>query len=239
MRSFIVLSFVSLAALAALSGCGGGGSSGPGGSGGSTSTGMPGTGGTTTGTGTGTGGNATGSGGGSGTVLTNNDATCEDKSIGPAAGEEHHLAAARLTPPSYPFVVTAVRYVLDAQTGNCDAGLAHTVDVFVDTAVAPPATPSVLRHFDNAMIAKPTQDRVVTLDLDPPVTLQSGEHLFIAVSMAGTFPDDILCVGTCAGPAYQEDRNYWSNADAPPYPWQTLGSFGLPQNYKLDAIGQP
>jgi hypothetical protein len=183
-----------------------------------------------------------GSGGGGyrgpNTVVTNSDSTCNWLSWSADEGEENHLAAARLTPPSYPFVIVFVRYTLLGYLEQCDPGLAHGVDVFVGSDVAPPATPTVIQHIDVAMTNNDEQQRVMLHELSTPLTLNEGEHIFVAVRMTGTNPQPLLCVQSCSGPAYQQDRNYWSNAVAPPYPWTMLGRF-TGRNFAFEAIGHP
>lgn len=262
MRSFNALGGASLCGFLVLFGCGGGSGASTGTSPGGTGTGGlgPGTGGMGTGassSGTGAGGMGTGgmgtSGmgtGGMGTggigeqVLTINTGACDSTAIVPTdPGDEKALATTRLTPPSYPFTITDIQYVLGTSAPECHTGLAHGVDLFVGTAVIPPPSPMVLHHFDNAAVANTAADRIVTLQVNPPVTLQSGEHLFIAVKFAGTFPSDLLCLGACGPPpmSYQDDRTYLGKPNAPPYQWVTLGSFGnsFKTNWKIDATGHP
>jgi hypothetical protein len=170
--------------------------------------------------------------------LTNNETCPEAHVVAPAETEQNHLAAARLTPPSYPYVVTGIQYVLNGGAQGdieCQTGLAHQVHVFKGPDVTPPATIENDTVID-VDLGQAVMVITVVQQLVTPITLEQGEHLFIAVQMAGTHPD-VLCVGACSGPAYQEDRNYWSNAADPPYPWPTLGSFGLKMNYRFDALG--
>lgn len=249
MKSILVLSFVSLSVLAAMGGCGGSGDTGgtgaanTGGGGSSVSSSS-----SASASGTGGNGGTGGTGGaGAGPELTNNDSTCEAGSIAQAMGEDGHLAAAQLTPPSYPFVITSIQYVLvPPENNNCETGLAHQVDLFVGTDITlltdPDTMPPNGRHFDVPAETNLTEDRLVTLEVNPPLEIASGD-LFIAVKFGGMFPDHVLCVGSCGGPAFKIDRNWWSNAAMPPYSWQELSSFGsngsLEQNYRFDAFGHP
>jgi hypothetical protein len=239
MRQVVVVSLVISASIALYAtGCdGGGGGGGGGGTGGGASSSSSAT--TSSGSSSSSTSSSSSSSSGGPVTLTNNDASCAATAVSPAAGEETHLAAVRLTPLSYPVEITGVDYILRGGTENgieCENGLAHGVDLFVGSDVTPAATPQVHEHWDVPAQAPTTMDRTIHLDLVKPVTLQTGEHLFVAVKMAGAVPK-VLCVGGCQGDAVEEDRNYWSNAGAPPYPWATLASFGIDINYRIDAVG--
>lgn len=211
-----------------------------GGSGGTTTSGGGGAGGMTTSS-----GGEGGSGGAAGGAppeadLTNNDDTCEPFWIAPMPSEVGHWGAARLTPSSYPFDVGQIRYRLFLGDPAC-VSLAHSVEVFVTTTDAPPGTPSVL---DSWAVPANSEDGWgwIYLDVDPPITLQSGEHLFISVEMSGNAQQQVLCLGCCEGEdviGFKFDRNYWSNATDPPYPWAGLEDFGLTRNYEFEAFAAP
>ncbi len=166
----------------------------------------------------------------------NNDAECLVwSSVYPDPGEEGHLYGVRLTPPSYPFEVTEVHYeLLHTPSGEtaCDAQPAHRVEVFVAATDIPPATP-MITQIDNAAVELSGDGiRVVKLTLPQPVTLQTGEHLFIAVEMPGL----TACIMTCAD-AVVSDRDYWSNATMTPYSWATLSSYGIDVHARVGANG--
>jgi hypothetical protein len=201
---------------------------------------------TTTGAGAGGTGGEAGSGGegGSGGAggdpnLLTNESPCmgPEVPLAPSAGEEGHFSAARLTPSSYPFTVNKIRYYL-AGDGSCTNGIAHQVMVFRGSDVAPAATPTVDAIIDVPAEAETASDRTVELDLQTPIQLTAGEHLFIAVEMAGDKNTVVLCTLTCMGNGIA-DRNYWSNATAAPFPWGTLDSFGINVNYRFEAEGLP
>jgi hypothetical protein len=159
----------------------------------------------------------------------------------PSPGNEGHLTAARLTPPSYPFTVTEVVYELSngaVRNGNCDAALAHRVEVYVDTAVQPSNTPTLVAQLD-MMATAPTMEpsRLVVAPLPMPLVLTAGQHLFVAVEMAGT-AENHICVWMCEGTG-ADDRNYWSNATMAPYDWVTLASYQNPNNLRIGANGMP
>ncbi len=225
---------------------GGGGGGAAGGAGGtagaSTTTTTPtnqgggGTGGSSSGTG-GTGGHG-GQGGeaptgwfGTTPTLTN-DADClEWMAVAPAENEAGHLYAARLTPPSYPFLVTEVQYEL-AGGGDCDSSFAHRVEVFVDSATTPAASPTVTQ-LDIVATSGTEPVRVVTAQLPSPITLQTGEHLFVAVELVTV---DTSCIAACGG-ATITDRDWWSNATAAPYSWASMASFQLDAHARIGANG--
>ncbi len=225
------------------SGGGGGGSTNTGGTGGTgTTTSTP----TQTGGG-GTGGSSSGSGGSGGqggqggeaptgwfgTIPTlNNNAEClEWGAISPAEGEAGHLYAARLTPPSYPFEVTEVQYELMGG-GECDSTTAHRVEVFVDSATTPSNSPTITQ-LDISATGTTEFVRVVTAQLPSPITLQTGEHLFVAVELVTI---EASCIATCGG-ATVADRDWWSNAVAAPYSWATLASFNFDVHARIGANG--
>jgi hypothetical protein len=121
--------------------------------------------------------------------------------------------------------------------GYCDNRLGHGVDVFVGSDVAPLPTPAVIEHIDVPMTDDFQLEKVMLHELSAPLTLQEGEHIFVAVRMTGDILSR-LCVLSCSGPAFQQDRNYWSNAVAPPYPWTMVDSYGG-RNFAFEAIGHP
>ncbi len=177
--------------------------------------------------------------------VTNAEHNCDAVNLMPADGEEGHLCAGRLTPPGYPFTVLKVGYRLghgpnvDSEV-VCNGSLEHQVHLYVSSDVIPPTSPAspviiTAPYMDPASIPE-GDGRIVTLDVDPPVTLNQGEHLFVAIKYAGTYPD-VLCVSTNKDDPYDGDRNYWSNAAAPPYSWTQLDSFGLQGSLLVRAIG--
>ncbi|MDA8117913.1 MAG: hypothetical protein M0000_11165, partial [Actinomycetota bacterium] len=175
-------------------------------------------------------------------LLSNASEKCNATLLTPDPGEESHLCAGRLTPSAYPFEVRTIRYHLGhgaSQSVECNAGLEHKVELYVSSGVKPPASPtSPLTLTVPAMDPKSitSEGREVSLDLASPLTLATGEHLFIAIRFAGTHPN-VLCVGVNEEDPYQSDRNYWSNAAAAPYPWVQLDSFGLKGSIMVSALG--
>jgi hypothetical protein len=154
--------------------------------------------------------------------------------VTPAAGEAGHLYAVRLTPPSYPFEVTEVVYEMLHDGAMCDAQPAHRVEVFVESATAPAASPA------NPVVLNVPADapmglyRHVEMALPSPITLVTGEHLFVAVELPNV---DSSCIATCDG-ATVFDRDYWSGATAAPYSWATLNSYMIDANALVGINGQ-
>jgi hypothetical protein len=162
----------------------------------------------------------------------NNDAACQwPQTLAPNPGEAGHLYAARLTPPSYPFEITEIHYELVGDD-PCDSSPAHRVEIFVDTAVAPAASPSVTQ-LDIPAAGATEPVRVVKEILPSPITLQSGEHLFVAVELVN---QGSSCLAVCEGAAAW-DRDYWSNATGAPYAWQALSDYGLYIHGRIGANG--
>jgi hypothetical protein len=88
-----------------------------------------------------------------------------------------------------------------------------------------------------ASMPSTSEIREVELDLMPPVRVPKGHNLFMAVKMVhNRLP---MCLYACSGPAYEADRNYWSNAVSPAYPWVQLGTFNIRRNYEFSVDGQP
>lgn len=171
--------------------------------------------------------------------LTNHPDECQLTYISPLAGEETHWVAERLTPSTYPFTVTAIRYALGGQElmNYCDTSLAHQVELFVGPDDSPAMTPVTAEHFDIPTSMPEFGIKLIDLDLMNPLTLQSGEHLFVMIQNAGVSQEASTCFIGCTGPTFVPNRSYWSNSGTPPFPWATLESFGLLGNYSICADG--
>ncbi len=157
-------------------------------------------------------------------------------------GEDGHLAAARFTPPEYPFLVDSLVYYLDHADYddiNCNSGLAHSVELYVGTDLAPAAEPVVVESFDieenNDVELIDGEYREIDLTLETPLELAEGEHIFVAVKMSLSDPDG-LCLYMCTA-ATLPDRDYWSNAAEAPYDWTTLDSMEIPGNLEIQVYG--
>ena len=173
-------------------------------------------------------------------TLSNTAGACPDAWIAPLAGEESDLAVARLTPASYPFEVTHVRYALDnsgLKEGRitCSAAYAHEVEIFVDGATRPPEHPQILQRWHVAGVTASQPLVVRSLALEAPVVLEKGQHLFVAVRAAGKYPST-LCMAACGGPSVPKDRNYWGK-DGAQASWPMLASFNLAYSFRFEAIG--
>jgi hypothetical protein len=134
------------------------------------------------------------------------------------------LLAARLTPKSYPFTVSGVRYFLSgsAQQG-CDNGLAHDVVVFVGTQTTPPASPTVSETIKVPAKAGDKGTRMVNLALTTPLTLKSGEHLFVAPLVTyDTSASGSICLQLCSESA-TGDASFTNDTGATvPYTWTSF-----------------
>lgn len=189
-----------------------------------------------------------GAGGGQEFTLTNQRMACSVPDLlAPAPGEEGHLSATRLTPPAWPFYVQSIRYEVahlsTVEGYTCDARLPHKVLLFKSTEPSPPRnTPPVATlTVEGLALEPPVPDMVGPGTLHPierpvEVTLEQGEHLFIAVRMVGENPD-ILCTSTCRDGGGEAEDSWWSNAVEPPYDWATLRSFGIVANTTATAHG--
>ncbi|MFH1812515.1 MAG: hypothetical protein ABIJ09_27530 [Pseudomonadota bacterium] len=163
--------------------------------------------------------------------------------LAPDPGEEGRWAAARLTPSVYPFEVDLVNYTVgDGEAGDvmCSGTLAHQLRLWVASSSAPPddQTPALefsIPTLDPALLGH--LGRSVGQVLDPPLVLEQGQHLFVAVQLPGSYPD-VLCVQVNPTGSYQGDRNYFSGATAAPYGWAQLDSLGLTGSLLFTAHGQ-
>jgi hypothetical protein len=168
-------------------------------------------------------------------VLSNIDHAClEGADVFPLPENAGHRAAARLTPPSTPFTVQSIRWALDGGA-ECSNGLAHTTEVWVESETAPSSSPTIAAFVETEASTSQDGPRRFELVLDEPLVLEAGDNLYISVEMAVV---DTLhsCFLSCAD-AFEEDRNYWSNATDAPYAWTTLASFGTEVSLDASAIG--
>jgi hypothetical protein len=161
--------------------------------------------------------------------------------------EAGHYAATRLAPPSYPFRVTSLDYMVGHRAGevpDCDGGLAHHVHVSVIDGVAPSATPSsdgsVVRTFD-VEAAVVTEFRAVHLELTPPIDLTTGQSIVISVEQAvddPAAPTTVCCIAACPGAPPIATVDWWSSAASEPYAWADLvAEFDYPVNLWITATG--
>ena len=157
-----------------------------------------------------------------------------------ASNPDEHEAwtVARLTPPTYPFSALAIDYDLVANSNGCDVNIPHRVRVFKGTSAVPIASPVDVLEMSVSHatpVLTTTYHQIVALP--SPVTLQSGESLFVAVEMKVVGASE-NCILVCRGEAGQRDRNYWTDSDDAPSAWSTLASYGIPENIRVEASGQ-
>lgn len=169
--------------------------------------------------------------------LTNSVACLGSTLTAPLPANIGQWAAARLSVAGGgPATITSVEYNVLFLTNACSSTVAHNVQVFAVGATSPPGTPSPIVTASIPAGGVAGQARRVVATLSAPVTVGPGEQLYVAVQMTGT-TGATLCVESCFNPAGQDDRNYWSNAIVPPYPWATLASFGNDTDLMFDAVG--
>ena len=155
----------------------------------------------------------------------------------PLSGEEGQLAAARLTPPHWPFDVDKVVYQLlhgDQEGVHCNAEYPHRVELFTAEGPAPAVTPGDVLVVVTGEDEVQGTERIVVVDLDPPITIEQDEDLFVAVELTGNYPD-VGCLSMCTDGATHDDRNWWSNATEAPYSWAELSSYGVMGNLVVVA----
>ncbi len=172
--------------------------------------------------------------------ITNNP-LCDDwTGLYPVPSEFGQFAATRLTPPSYPYSIIAIRYHLSDITAFCKE-LPHRTFLFVESSAIPGATPQELTSWDVAADSA-AEDGWVEHTLAAPIVLDAEEHLFIAVEMTGD-GREVLCLSACAEAAgasvHAPERNFWSNATEPPYVWAALETFDVLINLHAEAFGSP
>ena len=175
-------------------------------------------------------------------ALNNAFANCLDYSLlYPWPEEAGHLAAARLTPKEFPFVVKRIAYYLsndETEDVLCSAGLAHEVEIYVTEADEPQAEPQIVEAFVvEATDVTPGEGGYWTIEVVPTVdiTLTEGQKIFVAVRMTREEPE-AMCMFMCTDFTHA-DRNWWSNGVEPPYDWATLDSFDVPGDIDLTVYG--
>lgn len=152
--------------------------------------------------------------------------------------DPHFMVAVRLTPTSYPFTVTSIRYLLPGSDteAECDNGLSHRAEVHASANATPEGTPTVAATF-NVPRSTSSKDSVWALHgLDTPLKLQSGEHLYVLVEM---MPDGAktLCVQGCGDNATGEFSFIDVDSDQPPYEWKSFKDMNWPGDLTIAAMG--
>lgn len=179
-------------------------------------------------------------------VLSVGPRTCDKSGVTlPLLPEEAgHHAATVLTPPSYPFAVTRVRYHLrgPGYAAECTTTLAHQVQVYVTGGGAPPSAPSQtaasLVTFDVPAEADDPQVRTVELELPQAIVLDVGQSVVVSVQLAAAADfQTVLCIRTCFDTT-EAGVDWWSNKPAEPFAWADMvADFGFPDNFRIQAIG--
>ena len=176
-----------------------------------------------------------------GEVLTNYDALCSDTgALGPAPGEESHLAVTRLVTGHVPFEVTQVRVRLhhgSVAGAMCDASGAHQIHLWTSTEESPEASPSYDATLTFSTEETLGEERLLEAELDSPIVISEGEYLWVALDFGGEHPN-VGCVKTCRFDA-QDGQNFWSNDAAAPYAWSDLASTSANGNLWIEVSGNP
>jgi|GEM_PF-3360844 len=173
--------------------------------------------------------------------LTNNTGECVGvpRTVHPLEGEEGHWLATRLSAPRAPFVVTDLRYILAGQPQlGCNGRLQHRVRVFRSSDRRPARAPEYLGEYSVTPRGPGSLGAAFAenIELDPPVILEGGESLFVAIEMPRTGEDSYLCVTACDG-ASPTERYYWSFATDAPFQWQAFEDFDFASRPLVTAEG--
>jgi hypothetical protein len=152
--------------------------------------------------------------------------------------DPHFMVAARFTPPSYPFTVTSIRYLLPGSDTDsaCENGLAHRAEVHAGANATPESNPTVAATFDVPRSTSSKDPLWALHGLDTPVKLQSGEHLYVLVEV---MPDGAqsLCVQGCADNATGETSFIDVDSDQPPYEWKSFKEMKWDGDLTIAAMG--
>ena len=145
--------------------------------------------------------------------------------------------ATRIIPPSTPFVLTGAEVTVthgerDGGLPPCDAGSSFEVRLVVSSDNAPPDGDGSAPSFDEAVtfpaeLITVQQDRVLDFEVDPPIEVQAGESVFLAIQThyyeeVGGNEDEVTCVVACEGTnsddffTYEVDPEDWDWSAYPP-----------------------
>jgi hypothetical protein len=163
----------------------------------------------------------------------------------PLAEEASFLAATRVVPPAYPFVVKSIQYLVagssypeqPADEVHCHTGVPHRVELYAGKSLRPEDKPRPLEVL-KAPEHQPPDEQVRSLELvlQNQVKLEKGESLFIAVEMARG-NGMALCLFVNSG-SVTPDANYWSSSFQPPYAWQNLNDYFTTGDLVIRAVGK-
>jgi hypothetical protein len=145
------------------------------------------------------------------------------------------------------FAVEEVRYVLEGFNPAfpdfpCDARLDHEVWVWVTDAATPPPDATGARIFPvSPGDERPASfSRPIELMVDPPLIVEDGQELFVAVEFPGT-EDGYQCLRNCPQVgSLNETHNFWSNRtqEALPFAWTPISEFGLNYGFEFFVEGR-
>ncbi len=140
--------------------------------------------------------------------------------------------AAVITPPIYPYTMTWAEVVLlHDSLENCDASAAYALRVFVTDTLALPATqttaPTPQATASFAALDPSPAERFLSVELDTPVTVTTGQHIVIAIDATRpSIEDPGTCVRTClttdALPTADRRSYYSTVADPTQWQWNAL-----------------
>jgi hypothetical protein len=151
------------------------------------------------------------------------------------------LLAARSTPPTYPFTVVGLRYFLAAPTSamsSCDDGLAHEVVLFVGTATTPPASPTIVETLQVPAATATPDGRRVVLELTTPLTLKSGEQLYVAQKVVyDAAKGKSICPQLCSDTAKGEASFTNDTSATAPYTWTSFAAKTWPGDLITAVLG--
>lgn len=150
------------------------------------------------------------------------------KSVWVPKGGQKAVAAAVLTPPSYPFVAKTVRYQLtngikqlNPSLVFCSSAYEHRLHVYVTTEESPPAEPATAFYISvppvNASGEEPAD---ITVPLPEELTLEEGQRIVVGVELLSLSEGGGSISATCLLSCSQgttDPENYWSEAENPPF----------------------
>ncbi len=146
-----------------------------------------------------------------------------------------HYLAMPLVPESYPYTVREIQYELgSAAEPPCAAAVPHQVQVFVGSSRVPSNQPSIEQTFMTEVEAG-TLRTLVRHTVEPAITLEQGEVLFVAIEQprgAGGFACPVACrVGDDIEQVAYRSTTTPEAVPLDGYAWQDMSTFG---SYKSD-----
>ena len=125
-------------------------------------------------------------------------------------------------------------------TARSDSAAPHRVDVWVDTATAPVANPTLAATVNTAPKIQ-AKFVAAAVTLGSSIQLKAGESLFVAVEMSNQTSGKAMCIVTCgAGTTGEKSYTSWTNAlanNSPPYLWTSYSTMGSTQELSTQALG--